>query len=187
MRRTIDAGRDCGLKHYLYGADPETVERLAGTLRERYPGVEIVGVESPPFRPLSEVEEQELFERVGLAKPDIFWVGLGTPRQDTFVAKYAERLGCTLVPVGAAFDFISGSKRSAPQLAQKLGLEWAFRFASEPVRLWRRYVFGIPIFLLGVATDRWFRGRPLRTAPAPANEEEAAQAGADPLAVEKTA
>jgi N-acetylglucosaminyldiphosphoundecaprenol N-acetyl-beta-D-mannosaminyltransferase len=166
MLRTVDIGRESGLKHYLYGADPGTVERLASALRERCPGVEIVGVESPPFRPLSGEEEQALFDRVSLIKPDIFWVGLGTPRQDTFVARYAADLGCTVVPVGAAFDFISGAKRSAPPLAQKLGLEWAFRFASEPVRLWRRYVFGIPIFLLGVATDRWFRGRPQRTAKA---------------------
>jgi len=162
MLQTIDAGRSAGLKHYLYGADQQTVEQLAAALEQRYPGVDIVGVESPPFRPLDEDEEQELFERVDQAKPDIFWVGLGTPRQDTFVARYAERLGCTVVPVGAAFDFNSGAKRSAPPLAQKLGLEWAFRFATEPVRLWRRYVFGIPIFVVGVATDRWFRNRPVK-------------------------
>jgi N-acetylglucosaminyldiphosphoundecaprenol N-acetyl-beta-D-mannosaminyltransferase len=187
MLRTIEAARDAGLKHYLYGADQRTVEQLAAALQERYPGVDIVGVESPPFRPLSEAEEQALFERVDAAKPDIFWVGIGTPRQDTFVAKYAQRLGCTLVPVGAAFDFNSGAKRSPPRLAQKLGLEWAFRFASEPLRLWRRYVFGIPIFLLGVATDRWFRSRPLRTAPASSGDGEAVPTEADPLAVEKTA
>lgn len=160
MLRTIDQGRDSGLRHYLYGSDPRTVERLETALCERYPGAEIVGVESPPFRPLTAIEEQSLFERVGAAKPDVFWVGLGTPRQDTFVGKYAERLGCTVVPVGAAFDFNSGNKRSAPAIAQKLGLEWAFRFATEPVRLWRRYVFGIPVFMVGVVTDRFFRGRP---------------------------
>lgn len=162
MLRTVDAGRQNGLRHYLYGASTQTVTRLASALKERYPGADIVGVESPPFRPLTAAEEEALVERVQAAKPDIFWVGLGTPRQDTFVGKYAERLGCTLVPVGAAFDFNSGNKPSAPPLAQRLGMEWAYRFATEPIRLWRRYMFGIPVFIVGVATDRWFRRRPTK-------------------------
>jgi N-acetylglucosaminyldiphosphoundecaprenol N-acetyl-beta-D-mannosaminyltransferase len=163
MLNTIDAGRVTGLRHFLYGSSPETVHLLAKTIDERYPGVEIVGVESPPFRALTPEDEEALFQRVRDAKPDVFWVGLGTPRQDEFVARYAERLACTVVPVGAAFDFNSGAKPSAPAVAQRFGMEWAFRLAVEPVRLWRRYVFGIPIFVLGVVTDRWFRSRPVRT------------------------
>lgn len=160
MLNVMDQGRDKGLKHYLYGASAETVTRLSATLAERFPGVEIVGVESPPFRPLTEAEEEDLFARVDAAKPDVFWVGLGTPRQDTFVAQYAQRLACTVVPVGAAFDFNAGTKPVPPAFAQKIGMEWAFRLATEPIRLWRRYVFGIPVFVVGVVTDRWFRALP---------------------------
>ncbi|MFS8477370.1 MAG: WecB/TagA/CpsF family glycosyltransferase [Micromonosporaceae bacterium] len=159
MLNTMDRGRAERLRHYLYGATPETVIRLAERLRERFPGVEIVSVESPPFRPLDLAEEKELLERVEAVRPDIFWVGLGTPRQDLFVATYAERLGCTVVPVGAAFDFHAGTKRIAPKIVQRMGLEWLFRLLTEPIRLWRRYLFGIPIFLMGVIADHFWKWR----------------------------
>ena len=153
MLATMDCGRAYGLRHYLYGATAQTVTKLAESLRERYPGVEIVGVEAPPFRKLKEHEEAELAERVEHAKPDIFWVGIGTPRQDHFVARYTTRLACTVVPVGAAFDFHSGVKRPAPRLVKRMGMEWLYRFAQEPRRLWRRYLIGIPVFIAGVVTD----------------------------------
>lgn len=154
MLTTLDRGRARGLRHYLYGATGETVARLATALRTRFPGVMIVGVEAPPFRPLTSAEENALFARVRAVRPDIFWVGLGTPKQDVFVARYAERLSCTVVPVGAAFDFHAGTKLRPPRIAQRLGLEWLFRLLTEPVRLWRRYLIGIPIFLIGLLADR---------------------------------
>jgi N-acetylglucosaminyldiphosphoundecaprenol N-acetyl-beta-D-mannosaminyltransferase len=157
MADVIDQGRTKGLKHYLYGASPETVAKLAEELSTRYPGVEFVGVESPPFRPLSADEADALVERVAAAKPDVFWVGLGTPRQDRFVAEYTARLNCTVVPVGAAFDFHAGNKPSAPEFLQRHGLEWAYRLATEPRRLWKRYLVGNPIFIYGALTDRWRR------------------------------
>lgn len=153
MERAMDRGRERGLRHYLYGATPEIVARLAERLHERFPGVQIVGVESPPFRPLTEQEEAELEVRVAQARPDILWVGTGTPRQDRFVAQYTDTLRCTVVPVGAAFDFHSGNKPAAPRWIQRLGFEWLFRFAMEPRRLWRRYLIGIPVFMFGVLTD----------------------------------
>ncbi|HZN73140.1 MAG TPA: WecB/TagA/CpsF family glycosyltransferase, partial [Micromonosporaceae bacterium] len=96
MLATLDRGRADGMRHYLYGTTPDTVTRLATALSERFPGLHLVGVEAPPFRPLTASEESDLVERIGAAKPDIMWVGLGTPRQDDFVARYAERLGCTV-------------------------------------------------------------------------------------------
>ena len=158
MLHTMDRGRERGLRHYLYGSAPTTVTKLAEALRERLPGVEIVAAESPPFRPLTEHESVELEQRVRDAKPDIFWVGLGTPRQDQFVAQYAARLQCTLVPVGAAFDFWAGTKPMAPKFFQKYGLEWAYRLATEPRRLWKRYLVGNPLFIYGVLTDPRPRG-----------------------------
>jgi N-acetylglucosaminyldiphosphoundecaprenol N-acetyl-beta-D-mannosaminyltransferase len=153
MLATMDRGREVGLRHYLYGTTPETVARLAQTLSDLYPGIDIVGVEAPPFRRLDEAEEVELAGRIEAAKPDIMWVGVGTPRQDEFVARHTSRLGCTVVPVGAAFDFNSGTKRSAPQFVQRMGIEWLYRFAQEPRRLWRRYLIGIPVFMFGVFAD----------------------------------
>jgi N-acetylglucosaminyldiphosphoundecaprenol N-acetyl-beta-D-mannosaminyltransferase len=170
MLATMDRGRTFGLRHYLYGATPETVARLADSLTRRFPGVDIVGTESPPFRKLEPHEEDELTERIALARPDIVWVGIGTPRQDHFVAHHTERLQCTVVPVGAAFDFNSGTKRAAPRFIQRAGMEWLFRFAMEPRRLWRRYLIGIPVFILGVLTDMGRRAarRPVpRPRPAP--------------------
>lgn len=153
MYNTMDAGREHGLKHYLYGASPETVAKLKTSLEEKLPGVDIVAAESPPFRALTTAELDELEDRVTDAKPDLFWVGLGTPRQDEFVALHTKRLRCTLVPVGAAFDFWSGNKPMAPKFVQKHGLEWAYRLATEPRRLWKRYLIGNTAFIYGVITD----------------------------------
>lgn len=182
MFATIDRGRERGLRHYLYGASPKTVARLAEVLRERYPGVQIVGTESPPFRPLNSDEERDLAARVEQARPDIMWVGIGTPRQDYFVAQYTPTLRCTIVPVGAAFDFNAGTKKSAPALVKRAGFEWLYRFFQEPRRLWRRYLIGIPTFVGGVLTDGLRRAPQLpaqptlpgaATAPAPRHNGEA--------------
>lgn len=151
MLATIRAGRDQGLRHYLYGSTPEVASALARRLEALAPGVELAGVESPPFRPLTGEEEARLVERVGAAGADLMWVGLGTPRQDLFVDRFSGRLDCTLVAVGAAFDFLSGTKRQAPVWLQDHGLEWAFRLATEPRRLWRRYLVGNLRFLAGLA------------------------------------
>ncbi len=157
MLDALDRGREHGLRHYLYGASPETVAKLADALTDRFPGVQIVGVESPPFRPLTDEEEEALVERARAARPDVFWVGIGTPRQDEFVGAYTARLDCTVVPVGAAFDFHAGVKPLAPAFLQRNGLEWAYRLATEPRRLWKRYLIGNPIFVYGALTDRWRR------------------------------
>lgn len=152
MLAAVRTGRVWGLRHYLYGSTPEVVGALARRLTAIAPGVQVVGAEAPPFRPLTEREEAELVERVRQAGPDVVWVGLGTPRQDLFVDRFRDRLGVTLVAVGAAFDFLAGAKRQAPAWMQDRGLEWAFRLATEPRRLWRRYLVGNAQFLVGVAS-----------------------------------
>lgn len=154
MLHVLDRGRERGLRHYLYGSTPATVAKLAESLRVRLPGVDIVAAESPPFRPLTEAEEDDLIGRVRELRPDIFWVGLGTPKQDWFVGEYTARLQTTVVPVGAAFDFWSGTKPVAPALVRRYGMEWAYRLVTEPRRLWKRYLIGNPLFVYGVLTDR---------------------------------
>jgi N-acetylglucosaminyldiphosphoundecaprenol N-acetyl-beta-D-mannosaminyltransferase len=148
---TARAGQASALRHYLYGSTPEIAAAAAARLADLIPSIEIVGVESPPFRPLTRWEEAELVERVHRARPDLVWIGLGTPLQDLFIDRLRDRLGATLIAVGAAFDFAAGAKRQAPTWVQNLGLEWAFRLATEPRRLWRRYLVGNASFLAGVA------------------------------------
>jgi N-acetylglucosaminyldiphosphoundecaprenol N-acetyl-beta-D-mannosaminyltransferase len=161
MLAAARAGRAWGLRHYLYGSTPEVVACLTRRLSMVAPGIEIVGVESPPFRPLSEPEEADLVERVRRARPGVVWVGLGTPLQDQFVDRFRDQLGATLVAIGAAFDFIAGTKRQAPAWMQDHGLEWAFRLAQEPRRLWRRYLLGNAIFLSGLARGLATVDRPI--------------------------
>lgn len=146
---TARAGVATGLRHYLYGGTPEVVGRLADELRQLAPGIQIAGVESPPFRPLEPSEKDELVHRVKASGADIVWVGLGTPKQDHFVDEYREKLGATLVAVGAAFDFIAGSVPQAPEWMRRNGVEWVHRLASEPRRLWKRYLVGNTTFVAG--------------------------------------
>jgi N-acetylglucosaminyldiphosphoundecaprenol N-acetyl-beta-D-mannosaminyltransferase len=142
---TARAGRTWGLRHYFYGSTPTVVTALARRMTDLAPGIEVVGVESPPFRTLAEHEEVELVERIHRARPGIVWVGLGTPRQDLFVDRFRDQLGASLVAVGAAFDFLAGTKRQAPTWIQDRGFEWAFRLATEPRRLLRRYLKSLAV------------------------------------------
>lgn len=158
FRGVLQVGVQMGLRHYFYGGSPQTADALAAQLRECYPDVRVAGIESPPYRPLMPVEVQALALRIRQAQANIVWIGLGTPTQDVFVAEHRERLGCPLVAVGAAFDFVAGTRREAPKILQGTGLEWLFRLATEPRRLWRRYVFGNIVFLK-MAAGSWMDAR----------------------------
>jgi N-acetylglucosaminyldiphosphoundecaprenol N-acetyl-beta-D-mannosaminyltransferase len=137
-----------GWKHYFYGGTTHVLDCLKDELAQRFPGLQMVGADSPQFRPLTPIEDEEAMERIRIAKPDILWIGLGAPRQDRWMASRCERLGVpVLAGVGAAFDFLSGCKPQAPVWMRRNGLEWLFRLASEPTRLWRRYLLGNPRFM----------------------------------------
>jgi N-acetylglucosaminyldiphosphoundecaprenol N-acetyl-beta-D-mannosaminyltransferase len=153
MDAVLDQGRKLGLRHYLYGSTEQTITLLRQRLLERYPGVQLVGSEAPPFRPLEASERRAMIDRIRAADPHIVWVGLGTPKQDEFVDRFRDELGTTLIAIGAAFDFLAGVKPRAPLFVQRVGLEWAFRLATEPRRLWRRYLLGGVSFLRGVSAD----------------------------------
>ena len=145
---------EAGVRHYLFGGRPEVVERLRSRLERDHPGIQIVGAESPPFRPLSLNELEAARDRINAAGAQLVWVGLGSPKQDRVAAQLRE-LGAAsvLLCVGAAFDFVSGAKRRAPQWMQRAGLEWLHRLLSEPRRLWHRYLIGNPTFVAGVISD----------------------------------
>ncbi|MGO8675334.1 MAG: WecB/TagA/CpsF family glycosyltransferase [Limisphaerales bacterium] len=140
-----------GLTHFLYGGAPGVAEELKRRLEQKFPGLRIAGTLSPPFRPLSPIEEEDLAARVKALRPDIFWVGLSTPKQEKFMAQYWRRLEATLfLGVGAAFDFHAGRLRQAPRWMQRSGLEWLFRLGCEPRRLSKRYLKNNPLFLARV-------------------------------------
>jgi N-acetylglucosaminyldiphosphoundecaprenol N-acetyl-beta-D-mannosaminyltransferase len=127
-------------RHYFYGGAAGIPERLAEVLCARFPGLQVVGLESPPFRPLTPAEDEAAMQRMLASGADIIWVGLGAPRQEFWMAGHVERLARpVLVGVGAAFDFLSGAKPQAPRFIQRSGLEWLYRFFHEPRRLWPRY------------------------------------------------
>ena len=133
--------------HFLYGGAHGVADQLELSLRRHFPAIRIVGTCTPPFRPLNKAEERDLSETIARVRPDIFWVGLSTPKQERFMAEYLPRLDTTLmIGVGAAFDFLAGTKRQAPKWMQRHALEWLFRLYSEPRRLWRRYAYIVPGF-----------------------------------------
>jgi N-acetylglucosaminyldiphosphoundecaprenol N-acetyl-beta-D-mannosaminyltransferase len=144
-----DAGRTVGLTHYFYGGNPGVADELAAKLTARFPGLAVVGCLTPPFRPLDAAEAATLQADVARARPDVIWVGLGTPKQERFMAEFAPTLDAgVLIGVGAAFDFHSGRVRQAPRWMQRSGLEWLFRLRTEPRRLGPRYLKTNPLFVL---------------------------------------
>lgn len=149
MARLCDRAAREGVPVYLYGGSPEVIERLQQELPVKFPALRIVGAESPPFRPLTEAEDTAVVERINGSGAGIVFIGLGCPKQDHFAADHADRLRAVQACVGAAFDFHAGSKSMAPHWMQRAGLEWLFRLASEPRRLWRRYLYTNSAFVAG--------------------------------------
>ena len=138
-----------GYRHFFYGGAPGIPEQLVYILKNKYPGINVAGAYSPPFRPLSPEEDEEESKLIQDSEPDIVWVGLGTPKQERWMASHVNRLnGAILIGVGAAFDFHAGTIKQAPIGIQRSGFEWLYRLIVEPKRLWRRYFTVIPLFVL---------------------------------------
>jgi exopolysaccharide biosynthesis WecB/TagA/CpsF family protein len=159
FRYVVRWGTERGLRHYLYGGSPEALALLQERLRQEEPAIAIVGAESPPFRALSDEEVADAAARMKAAGAQAVWVGLGAPKQDRMAARLRELDAAPAIfCVGAAFDFVAGTVSRAPEWMQRSGLEWLHRLASEPRRLWRRYLIGNPRFVAGIVWDR-LRGR----------------------------
>jgi N-acetylglucosaminyldiphosphoundecaprenol N-acetyl-beta-D-mannosaminyltransferase len=116
-------------------------------LRASYPDINITYAYAPPFRPLTAAEDADVVKEINLAKVDVLFVGIGCPKQERWMAQHKESLNCVMLGVGAAYDFIAGSKKHAPRWMQQIGMEWFFRLCSEPKRLWRRYLSTNPRFI----------------------------------------
>lgn len=153
MDRACARAARTGLRFYLYGGrNPGALAQLARNLRLRHPGLRIVGGHVPPFRELSAEEEDAVVADIHGSGADVVWVGIGVPKQEKWMARMRARLAApVLVGVGAAFDFHAGLVAQAPGWMQRLGLEWLFRLAQEPRRLWRRYLRYNPRFVIGFA------------------------------------
>ncbi len=148
MLRVCQLSAEHGYTHFFYGGAPGVADALKERLENKFPGLRVVGTYSPPFKPLSADEERDLVQRVAALKPDLFWVGLSTPKQEKFMAQFWDKLDATLFfGVGAAFDFHTGRVRQAPRWMQRSGLEWLFRLGCEPRRLWKRYLKNNPLFV----------------------------------------
>jgi N-acetylglucosaminyldiphosphoundecaprenol N-acetyl-beta-D-mannosaminyltransferase len=157
MAHYCERSASTGVRMFLYGGrTQEALIALHDTLCERYPGLKIVGGYSPPFRDLDEDETREVVAAINASKADVVWVGTGQPKQEKWMAEMRDRLDAPILAgVGAAFDFHAGLVPQAPGWMQRLGLEWSYRLAREPRRLWRRYVRYNPRFVIGFLRQYW--------------------------------
>jgi N-acetylglucosaminyldiphosphoundecaprenol N-acetyl-beta-D-mannosaminyltransferase len=159
MRRML---AEPDLTHFLYGGTSAVLAALEGTIARAYPRARVVGSYAPPFGPLRDEDFALLSGALSECRPHLVWVGLGTPKQDILVDRLANEAGAVAVGVGAAFDFLSGMKKEAPGFLHQTGLEWVHRLATEPRRLWRRYLFGNAAFVR-LAAQELVRGRRRRS------------------------
>jgi N-acetylglucosaminyldiphosphoundecaprenol N-acetyl-beta-D-mannosaminyltransferase len=144
-----------GHRHFLYGGLNGTGDRLSTAMQTRFPGLEVVGVLEPPLASLDELASPDTADSINAARPDVVWVGIGSPKQERWMARMRPLLDApVLIGVGAAFDFHSGAVRQAPLWMQRSGLEWLFRLVTHPRRLWRRYLIDNPWFVWALAIQR---------------------------------
>jgi len=154
-------------RHFLYGGDLGVAKLLKEKLESRFPGLQIVGTYTPPFRNLTAVEEEEIFCRLRESKPHILWVGLSTPKQERFMARYIDRLQVPLlVGVGAAFDYHTGRISDSSDWIKRMGLQWIHRLLQDPGRLWKRYLKNNPAFVWNITLQTL----KLKQYPDPRNE-----------------
>ena len=133
-----------GKTHYFYGGKNSMVlQKLRENLEKDYPGIQIVGMFSPPFRPLTAKEDEKICKEINNLRPDFLWVGIGAPKQEMWMWEHRDKIQHTVMfGVGAGFDFFAGTLDKAPVWMEKASLEWLFRLSKEPKRLWRRYILG---------------------------------------------
>jgi N-acetylglucosaminyldiphosphoundecaprenol N-acetyl-beta-D-mannosaminyltransferase len=163
MEAILDRGRRHGARHFFYGGAPGVAESLANAMTIRFPGLIVAGIDAPPFRGMTQQEDAAAIGAINAAAPDFLWVGLGSPKQELWLADHRDRLSVpAMLAVGAAFNFHSGAVRRAPRWMRRAGLEWLYRLLQEPRRLWRRYAFTNARFAEMVLSG-WIHGSSARS------------------------
>lgn len=150
MWRFLSVAQEKGISIFFYGSTPETLILLQDRLENAFPGLQIAGIYSPPFRPLSDSEQKEEVKLINSSGAQVVFVGLGCPKQEVWMHRNKGRINAVMIGVGAAFDFHAGTVKRAPHWMQNNGLEWLYRLCQEPRRLFTRYAVTNSIFLLYV-------------------------------------
>jgi N-acetylglucosaminyldiphosphoundecaprenol N-acetyl-beta-D-mannosaminyltransferase len=145
--RLLASAEENGIPIGFFGSTPETLGLLVKNVHQQFPGVQIAYTFSPPFRPISPEEDELIVKEINTSGIRILFVGLGCPKQEKWMAAHVGQVQTVMVGVGAAFDFIAGTRQQAPKWIQSIGMEWLFRLGQEPGRLWRRYLYHNPRFI----------------------------------------
>ena len=153
MPEILKLSKEKGYRHYFYGSSPETLNKLKEKLSKDYPCLNIVGMYSPPYRALTQQEDDQILQRINETEPDFIWVALGAPKQEEWMYRHQFQVKGVMLGVGAAFDFCAGTVRRAPAWMQELCLEWLYRLMQDPKRLFSRYFSTNISFLLKVAKE----------------------------------
>lgn len=146
-----------GYRHFFYGSKPETLKALKKELQMKFPKLNIAGMYSPPFRPLTDEEDAEVIEKINKTEADFIWVGLGAPKQEEWMAAHEGKVCGLMLGVGAGFDFHAGTVKRAPKLMQELCMEWLYRITQDPVRLLPRYLDTNFSFLYFILKEHLFK------------------------------
>jgi N-acetylglucosaminyldiphosphoundecaprenol N-acetyl-beta-D-mannosaminyltransferase len=147
MDRVCRAAAETRAPVFFYGSTTDTLEKLKGSLKNRFPVLEIAGAYSPPFRALTEKEDAEVVNLINSSGAGIVFVGLGCPKQEIWMAEHKGKINAVMLGVGAAFDFHAGTVKRAPRYMRQAGIEWFHRFLQEPRRLWKRYAVTNTLFI----------------------------------------
>lgn len=141
MGEIFEISAEKGYRHFFYGSTEQTLKTLEEKLIEKYPGIQIAGMYSPPFRPMTEEEDRAATERINETMPDFVWVGLGAPKQERWMAEHQGKINGLMVGVGAGFDYFAENISRAPMWMQNANLEWLYRLMQDPKRLFKRYLY----------------------------------------------
>lgn len=147
MGEIFKLSEEKGYRHYFYGSTEETLEKLSVKIKSDYPGIQVVGMYSPPFRSVTEDEDEAIVQQINETMPDFVWIGLGAPKQEKWMAEHQGWINGFMVGVGAGFDYFAGNISRAPQWMQKYNLEWLYRLMQDPKKLFWRYCFTNPKFI----------------------------------------
>jgi len=154
MVEILKISADKGYRHFFYGSTDETLDKMKTAIERLFPGTEVAGTYSPPFRELSQEEDIRIIDMINAAEPDFVWVGLGAPKQEKWMAAHQGKVRGLMVGVGAAFDYLAGNIKRAPEWMQKMNLEWAYRLMQDPKRLMSRYLNTNAKFLVYAMKDK---------------------------------